>query len=643
MMRFWTKGILSLLLLAFSTVVAQEPYSIDRFQSIVKGEQQAAAWKQLSTTSTVTDNYDLHYHRFQWDIDPAVSHIAGSVTSYFEPLTAGFDSIYFDLSDSLMVDSVVAQGAATTFSQVPGGLLLIHFSGVIPMGNLDSVTVYYHGNPPTTGFGSFNIGLHDSVPAIWTLSEPYGASDWWPCKNGLTDKIDSIDMWVKAPVGNRVAGNGLLVSVTPVPGGNLHHWRHRHPIATYLIAFAATNYAEFFNEVPFGGDTLLVQNYVFPEDSANFVAPSHDIVSIIQLYDSLVGLYPFNDEKYGHAQFLWGGGMEHQTMSFMHDFGFELMAHECAHQWFGDKITCGSWEDIWLNEGWATYMSGLCYEHLAPQYWMPYKANRINFICSVPDGSVRCSDTTDLYRIFDGRLTYSKGAMILHSLRWVMGDSAFFAGVRNYLGDPTLAFHFALTGAFQQHLEAASGLNLTEYFNDWYVGEGYPSYSLSWTQTGQTVSVEVQQSSSHPSVSFFEMPIPIQFFGGAQDTIVVFDHTASGQVFTATLPYTVDSVHFDPEFWIIHDTAQVILANDPKQVQNPVEVFPNPTHGFVNLRGQQLERAELYDLQGQQLAGQTLSKSPFTQRMDLPALPAGLYVLQVWQKGAKQAFKLKVD
>ncbi len=131
--------------------------------------------------------------------------------------------------------------------------------------------------------------------------------------------------------------------------------------------------------------------------------------------------------------------MEHQTISFEGYFGEELLSHELAHQWFGNSITCASWSDIWLNEGFATYLSGIIIEKNDPaENWLAWKKDLINYICSEPGGSVYVQDTTSYQRIFDGRLSYSKGAMVLHMLRSELGDSIFFTSIKNYLNDPLL-------------------------------------------------------------------------------------------------------------------------------------------------------------------------------------------------------------
>jgi hypothetical protein len=333
--------------------------------------------------------------------------------------------------------------------------------------------------------------------------------------------------------------------------------------------------------------------------------------------------------------------MEHQTMSFVQNGNFELLAHELAHQWFGDKVTCGSWQDIWLNESWATYCEGLCHEQgLGTLSWKDYKEQRIDYAISAPDGSVWCDDTTDLFRIFDGRLSYTKGAMVLHQLRWLIGDSAFFTGARNYMSAPSLAYGFARTDDFKAELESASGMNLTRYFDDWYYGQGFPTYDIHWSQAAGELTVELQQTASWPSsVPFFALPVPLQFHHGSHDTIIVLDHTTNGQVFSVTLPYQVDSITFDPERWLIARTS-AIMGVDAERNAPQVGIYPNPTDGFVNITGWKVRSAELYDGAGTRVWHTLLDGRTGIQQISLSELPPGIYALKVMAGEKQVSFKL---
>ncbi|MCC6939040.1 MAG: T9SS type A sorting domain-containing protein [Flavobacteriales bacterium] len=524
-----------------------------------------------------TRGYDLRYHRLELNADPSVRAISGVATHYFTA-TMDLDEVIFDLSGDLVVSSVEHQGTTVPFVHA-GDLLSVTLPSTLVVGQLDSLSITYGGVPPDTGFGSFVQDEHNGAPVIWTLSEPYGARDWWPCKQDLNDKADSLDVIVVVPSGQRVAGNGLLVEETDLGNGTVRfHWRHRHPIDHYLVAFAVTNYSVYSNMVPLPGATVEVLNYVYPEDqwAAEGVTPG--IIEQMQLYSELFGEYPFADEKYGHAQMSWSGGMEHQTMTFLGGYSYELLAHELAHQWFGDLVTCGSWQDLWLNEGWATYLSGLCYEHLAPQYWMPFKAERKSYITSQPGGSVLVTDTTSINRLFDSRLTYAKGAYVLHMLRWVCGDDNFFQGVNNYLNDPLHRNSSALTSEFIAHLEATSGLDLSEFVADWYVGEGFPTYGLVWSQAANgDMSVQLDQTTSHPSVDFFEMPVPIHFKNATTEETRILDHTSNGQTYSFNLSFQADSALFDPDLWILSGQNLVLQVPEGAFGNNDLLLlYPDP-------------------------------------------------------------------
>lgn len=624
-------------------------YSTKKISAI---EQKAHNTKLSSVSSAVINNYDLKYHRCAWEIDPAVKYIKGAITSYFKPTVNSFDKIQFDLSATLTVDSVVYHSAIIADVQLPGDLLEITFPAPVAINTLDSLVVYYHGIPSSSGFGSFVQSTHggNATPIIWTLSEPFGAKDWWPCKQNLNDKIDSVDVIVTTPQANRVASNGLLKSEIISGTNKIYHWKTNYPIAAYLVAIAVTDYSYYSNYVPLvsTGSTLEVLNYVYPENLASAQTQTPEIIKIISLYDSLTIPYPFSKEKYGHAQFGWGGGMEHQTMSFMTDFSQPLLAHECAHQWFGDRVTCGSWEDIWLNEGFATYFEGLTQERYFPDTWEEWKKSKIVDITSLPGGSVLCDDTSNVSRIFDGRLSYDKGAYLLHMLRWKLGDVVFFQALRNYLNDPALAGNYAKTPHLKAHLESTSGLNLTNFFQQWYYGQGYPSYHISCLQSGDTVSITVNQKTSHASVLFFEMPVPVKFIGVDRDTTLVLDHSFSGQIFKAVINFTAISVQFDPTHWILSSGNSISGIGDNTS-GNDLLIYPNPgRHSFtlnLKLSGYLPTSVEMTDRNGKVVFKKELGslQGEVKQSMEIPEVESGTYQLKVMHGDKKELRKIIVE
>jgi aminopeptidase N len=555
----------------------------------------------------LTQNYDLKYHRLEWEVDPAINYINGTVTSYFIPIEDDFTQINFDFSSNMTINAIIHHGDTLSYTQSADDNLQINLPDTIPNGQLDSIQVQYEGAPLSTGFGDFEQSFHQGTPVLWTLSEPYGAKVWWPCKQDLNDKIDSTDIIIRTLSDYRAASNGILVNEEKDGDFMVYTWKHRYPIPAYLIAIAVTNYAVFSDFVELeNGDSLEILNYVYPENLTNAEIQLENTVEMMELFNELFGTYPFAKEKYGHAQFGWGGGMEHQTMSFMGGFSYGLQAHELAHQWFGDKVTCGSWEDIWLNEGFATYLTGLTSEFLKDgNAWHRWKKDQIDNVVRFPWGSVWVDNTNSVWRIFDGRLSYSKGSLLLHMLRWKLGDGDFFQAIRNYIDDPLLSYGYATTENLQSHLESQSGQDLNEFLNDWFYGQGYPSYQITWSNLGEKVKIKVEQTTSHNSVEFFEMPIPILVMGESQDSLLRLDHSYSGEEFEIELPFQVNSLSFDPELWLISAEntieEQIISSVSSNDLLEAIRISPNPFNNMLRIgiqKDQKVEQIEIINAQG---------------------------------------------
>lgn len=581
-----TKQIYLLVLLSFIFFHVNSQEYLD---DIIESESKAALAHFNSTEKNLstefTNSYDLKYHRLYWIIDPSEEYIEGSVTSHFIALE-NMDEIYFDLASGFTIDSVVFHSTNQVFSW-EDDLLHITLDNSVSSGDLDSISVYYKGIPNGGGFGSFSQSDHgpNNDPIVWTLSEPYGARDWWPCKQDLVDKIDSIDVYVETNSDYRAASNGVLESETTIGNNTIYYWKHRYPIPAYLIAISITNYVHYSDWVIMpNDDSLEVLNYVFPESLSLAQSQTPDIVEMMEYFNEQFEPYPYANEKYGHAQFGWGGGMEHTTMSFMGSFSYGLMAHELAHQWFGDKITCGSWEDIWLNEGFATYLTALNYE-AQENYsaWETWKSQTIAMVTSEPDGSVWVDDTTSVNRIFNGRLSYRKGAMLLHMLRWELGDDDFYEALQNYLSDENLAYGYAKTEDLQEHLESTSGLDLDEYFDDWFFNQGYPSHNIGYSQLDNVLTVDINQSQSHSSVDFFELTLPLLFIGTSLDTIISFGLIENDQSFSIPLDFEVVNVIYDPEKWILSANNHISLGIDEIEMNRGISVYPNPAKDILNV------------------------------------------------------------
>lgn len=597
---------------------------------------QATAGNPVENITSASNNYDVKYYRCEWEVNPAIRYITGKVTLYFVVTTAT-NSIQLDLMNTLTVDSVKQRSQILTKLH-NNNTLSIDFPAVINAGVLDSVAVFYKGVPANNGFGSFETTTHAGTPVMWSLSEPYGSRDWWPCKNGLDDKADSVDIIVTAPAQYKAAANGMLQSETLVSAGTKKqtYWKHRYPIATYLVCFAVTNFAVFNNSVLLGTTNLPMQTFCYPENLASFQNGTQNTLNAMQLFHNNFGDYPFIKEKYGHVQFSWGGGMEHQTSTFVVSIDESLCAHELGHQWFGDKITCASWEDIWLNEGFATFLAAFYMENKYPSNTLNSRRAVINSITSVPGGSVWVDDTTNVGRIFDGRLSYNKGSYLLYMLRWKLGDAAFFNGLRQYQKDTKLAYGFAKTDDLKRNLEQASGQDLTGFFKDWFKGQGYPSYNVQWTQIGREyVNITMNQTTSHNSVDFFELPVALKFKNATQEKTIVVDNKTNGETFLKNIGFIADTVLIDPEYWLVTRNNVSAKVPDPLAGQNIVKVFPNPVgdHFYIYLRKMTASgiNINLFNAAGQRVYTRTVSLVNGGDYLEIPSahLPKGDYFLKI--------------
>lgn len=630
---------LALLIALFSISLSFAQNSTELNRHIAESEMKSASNVVNFVANQNTANYDITYHRLRFTINPANDFITGNVTTHYIA-KENLNTVTFDLTDELTVNSVTHHGNSLTFSQNSNKELIINLPATQNINVLDSLTIDYAGIP-SNDENAFVTYTHGSTPGLYTLSEPYGARDWWPCKQDLNDKVDSIDVYITAPSQYVSVSNGLQVGIVTNPNTTkTTHFHHGYPIPAYLIAIAATNYTIFTQQAGTAPNNFPIVNYIYPENQVSTQASLAVTLPIMNLFETLFETYPFSDEKYGHAQCALGGGMEHTTVSFMGGFSRELIAHELGHQWFGDKITCGTWKDIWLNEGFASYLAGLVIENLdgATQF-NNWKASLNNNITSSPGGAVYLTDaeTQNVGRIFSSRLTYDKGAMVVNMLRFKLGDTNFFQGVQNYLDDADLAYGYALTEDLKVHLETVSGMDLDEFFNDWVYNQGYPTYTISAQNWGTNqVRFVINQTQSHASVSFFEMPVPVRVFGNSgQQMDFILQNTTNGQVFIENIPFQVASVTFNPNNDIISRNSTTTLGTTNFELSQDIKIYPNPVSQVLNLElpdGIVIEKTVFYNA-----LGQIIKEAKNETSWDVSGLPTGVNFIKVFtDSGVKQ-------
>ncbi len=602
------KTYLFILYLSISSVFAQNYLS--KTNSIAEAEMKTAVQQLNIEVNPNTANYNITYHRLEFTVNPAVKFITGKVFTTYTALS-NMTTVTFDFANQLTASSVKLGATNLAFVENTNNELIITLPATQTTGTSATVEINYSGIPPANGFDSFVQTTHNGSPIIWTLSEPFGARDWWPCKQDLNDKIDAIDVYVTAPSQYVSVSNGIETEAPVINGANkTTHFHHGYPIPAYLIAIAVTNYQIYNQTAGTAPNTFPIVNYIYPENYASSVVDLDQTLEIMNLFETLFEPYPFRNEKYGHAQFSWGGGMEHTTVSFMYNFDRQLIAHEMGHQWFGDKVTCGTWKDIWLNEGFATYLAALVVENLdGVDAFVTEKAGMIDYITSSPAGNVYLTDAqaTNVNRIFDSRLSYNKGAMVLEMLRFKLGDALFFQGVRNYLSNANYAYKYAVTTDFKTQMETVYGQSLTEFFNDWIYNQGYPTYAITaqnWG-VGQAKFV-INQTQSDFSVSYFEMPVPVRIFGaGGQQADLVLNNTSNGQILITNVPFPITSVEFDPQRRLIAAASSTVtLGNQNFDLDSAVSIYPNPSSDEVHIQipgTLTLEKVIVYNNLGQKV------------------------------------------
>ncbi|MES2702821.1 MAG: M1 family aminopeptidase [Bacteroidota bacterium] len=617
---------------------------------------QAAAAK-TTVASAAEENYDVKYVKLDLNMTNANVSISGNAITKAVCVVPSMPSYVFELEPPLVIDSVLIDGVLRPVTGT-GTVRTVSLATPITMGTLFTAQVFYRGTP-LAGTASTVRGMNNVVSPSWgkratfTMSEAYRAKEWWPCKQALKDKIDSCDIWLTVPDTLKAGSNGLLQAVTPIDATHdRYEWKERYPIDYYLISAAVAPYVDYSFYMHFSSstDSMLVQNYVY-NNPATLPFFKDDIDStelMIDYFSKLYTRYPFWQEKYGHCMAPLSGGMEHQTMTTQGFFEGTLTAHELGHQWFGDNVTCATWADISMNEGFASYTEYLYIDHFRTHAQaLADIRDRQDNVKSSLGGSVYVDDTTSEERIFDSRLTYDKGACVLHMLRSVFNnDSIYFQTYKNYqtqFRDSTATFVDYVNVAKDVAGPVVNGISLDLFFAQWIYSEGYPIYSITWNQIGEDVYVKVDQTTSvSTSVTNFALPLELKLQSPSGDTVVRATNTLPSQVFSFKWSKPMSSMTFDPNNWLVYFmnvlTRDVTL--DAQTVNTPqVRIAPNPaTTGWTVQNLPDNSTLSLCDVSGRTIWTGTAQ----TGTASIPAtqLPGGLYLLRVTANEGVRTYKL---
>ncbi|NCA77410.1 MAG: T9SS type A sorting domain-containing protein [Alphaproteobacteria bacterium] len=629
------------------------------------------SWQPGFTQHHLLDQYDVRQYILDLNISNTSTIISGNVTMNAEVTAASLNTVTVELIDSISavsymtVDSVWFNGNPAAFVH-SGWLVQVPLTTPVPLGDLFSLQIFYHGNGSgstqsnTNGLWKFS---YKNISHTFNTSQPFYSKVWWPCKELMTDKADSVTFIITTDSTNLTASNGLLEKVEyPGNGKARYHWKTHYPISPYLVSFLVGPLSQLIDYAPMvsGSDSLLLYNLLFSESPyyQMYLTAIDKTKTLLMLNDSLLGEYPFRDEKYGYC--LIGMptiGMEHQTMCMMgyasldtittlYPYGgnWFLTAHELAHQWFGDAVICSTWNDAWLVDGFASYMEYVALQHLygtaSAEAWMEEAHTSV---LSEPGGSVWIPDSlvSDVRNLFDYRLVYKKGAAILHILRYeINNDSLFFSILKQYIS--TYRYGSASAANFLTIAESVTGIDLTDFFEQWYYGSGYPVFNLHWNHTGDTLEIRSEQTTSTSITPLFRTTFDIRVYTPQGDTTIRLFQ--SGSNFTWNLPITgtVDSIAFDPDHWLIQQhTVHTSLGENQQPVQ--VQIFPNPTTGKVTLiidpvyTGETIQ-VQMIDLTGRVVLDQQVMGAVAT--LDVTGLSPGIYYLRLVNRLDQQVMKI---
>lgn len=533
---------------------------------------------------TDSSDYDIKFYFLNLCVSDTSTYLNGFCQIQAVVQQANLSTFVVELSNKLTVDSVLFNGKISQFVHL-GSVLKVYAAQAVSNNQLFNCIIYYRGlaistNPMGGITSKFNVMYNTHVTS--TLSEPYSASDWFPCKQVVADKADSAYLFFTAPKGVKVGSNGLLNQVVKV-SDSMCQYRYitRYPIAYYLISYTAAKYTEYSYKIPLlSGDSVWFVNYIYSTN--NYLQANKEKIDktaeILSFYEEKLGDYPFKNEKYGHCVAQIDGGMEHQTMTTLVNFELVYVAHELAHQWLGNMVTCSDWQNIWINEGFASY-----FEYLAVEKFMGKDIANVWLVDAIdetlrePTGSLFIPENnlTDVRRIFNVQLTYKKGAVLIHTIRNIVNnDTLFFNIIKEYLKQ--YAHKNASANNFKNLLTFYTNFNWDTVFNQWFYGEGYPIYNVLYKQTADSVTINIVQKGSSAKTPLFNCNLQLLLHFDDFDTLVTINQNKPVESFKMFADNLLLSIDVNPNNTI----PLQYTVND--NIENDVQLFKISKPKFNN-------------------------------------------------------------
>ncbi len=589
----------------------------------------------LAQPNQLEYDYDVSYYKLDLEVTNTSTYIEGWVTIKANVVGNPLDTFVVELTDSLTVDSVYIDNINHSFSHI-NNEIIIPLSSTISLGTGFSTRIYYYGNAPTIpAFNNHLGGLVNSLDitydkeVTWSFSEAFYAKYWWPCKQVIGDKADSVDFFITTDTLLTPASIGKLNNIVTLSGGkHRYEWSTRHPFPYYMIFFAVSEYQEFsFYAYPENKDSILIQCFFYDSACWNYYSDwMTDAKNGIEYLSDIYGQYLFADEKYGYCAVPFNDHENLTITSMRPDFETFRIYHCLGHQWFAGNVTCENYRDIWVHEGFASYTEYLCMREfsgeLAAYLSLQWSHNNV---MSSPGGSVYVpvAEEWNQDRLYDHRLTYWKGELLLHMIRFQLdNDSMFYDVLRSF---NTLYSGGNATGLdFKAVLENVSSIDFTDFFDQWYFGEGFPTYDIVYYVQNDSLTIISTQTTSTPITPLFTIPMEYRIMGYNIETTLRLYQTQNVQTFTIYFPDSIWDFTLDPMNWVINKEGSIVesIAEVNQDALN-LFIFPNPTTGRITIKAENINKIELSDIQGKQVyTGKNTT-------IDLSQQPQGIYIIKV--------------
>lgn len=617
--------------------------------------------QSLLSQNILENNYDVKEYILDLNIENNSDSISGNVIMNAISVVSVLDTIVVELTNSIavnqpymIVDSVLLNGNICSYSHY-NNLIFIESNLLISNGDIFTTQIFYHGKSTYYTCGIYKENYANSNHTL-SFSEPAGSDYWWPCKQDLTDKADSVTFYITTDTANLSASIGLLKSTEFLPDGKVKYkWQTNYPVETYLISFAVGEYTEHktYAQLANSNDSVLIQSFLLPESNLyqTHLIAVEKTKDIMYLFSELLGDYPFKYEKYGYAL---GGQIRASQNHTICTLGYESMdtnsasyfnglmyhyviAHELGHQYFGNYVSNSKWKYWWLSEGFASYMEYVALQNLESQQkadeWI---INAHNEVKKNTGGSIDVQDLnlSDTYSGLSYRLHYKKAASLLHMLRYeINNDSVFYEVLRTYLA--TYANSSASTEDFRQVAEAVTGMNFYDFFQQWYYGKGYPIFNLSYNHDGDTLKINSIQTSSFAYTPLYKTHFDLMISHAGGDTIVRLFQNTNNDNFNIVFPYEITSIKFDPNYWLIEKHNIWTVGINENEKPDNFLVYPNPTKDILTIISKNPQKlsgseVEIYDISGKLISQHKLGL--YQTNINVKTLNKGLYLIKVVNK-----------